>query len=543
MWFSLRKAGWRTQITVAYAAMAVIPLLTLGYFFIVYLMPENVTRENLLLIMAFNVMLSLAGFLILFRNAVTLTRFCSYMENVAGGSLDKQSISGNGPEETSIAHSMESIIEKMRDDRKRLEEFNRGLEAQVASRTSELREDIERRKHTEQALRESNMMLSDALSELKEMEHRLIVEEKMSALGQMASSVAHEFNNALMPVVGLTEFLLMNQSKLDDRQEVISTLQDIHHSADRARAAVGRLRDFYKLDGPVEYDLIDVNVIFDKAINSCADALKKAVERDILIDIKRELWDVPLINADEAELREAIRNIIINAIESMPKGGVITCRSRMEGKTVALEIADTGDGMTIDVQGRCMDPFFTTKPGSKSGIGLSVVYGIVRRHRGNVEIQSEPGKGTVVKISLPLVKIVSGEEASTSRKSGIAGSLKILLIDDDVSSRSILSRYLSAIGHVVRSAESGAKGLEAFAQDKYDLVITDRAMPDMSGDLVASSIRKGDVKIPVIMLTGFGEVMKNKREKPEGVDKILSKPVSLKELKNSIDDIFGVSAG
>ncbi|OGV67426.1 MAG: hypothetical protein A2283_10850 [Lentisphaerae bacterium RIFOXYA12_FULL_48_11] len=540
--FSLGKANWRTQFTVAYAAMAIIPLLTFGYFLVAYLLPEHNTRENLLLVIAFSVMLSLAGFSILIRNINTLAGFCTYIENVARGSLNKQLISRNGPEEARINESMEKIIEKLEQDRERLAAFTQNLEVEVASRTNELKEDIERRKRTEQALRESNMMLSDALTELKEMEHRLVVEEKMSALGQMASSVAHDFNNALMPVIGLTEFLLMNRNKLDDRQEVISTLEDIHDSADRAREAVGRLREFYKMDGSAEYDLVDVNMIFEKAINSFSDLLQKKLENNIVIEIRRDLFDLPLINADESELREAIRNVIVNSIEAMPEGGVITCRSRMEGKHVALEITDTGEGMTLDVQGRCMDPFFTTKPGHKNGIGLAVVYGIARRHHGNLEISSDLGKGTIVKIILPLVKVSSSETASSFRIGGTSGQLKILLIDDDASSRNILSRYLNATGFVVKSADSGVKGLEAFAEDKYDLVITDRAMPDMSGDIVAASIRKGNVKIPIIMLTGFGELMKNKHEKPDGVDRILSKPVSLKELRCAVDEVTGAFA-
>ena len=544
MWFSMRKANLRTQFTVACALMAVIPLITLCYFLVAYLLPETATMGNILLVMAVNVALSITGFSILVRNINSLARFRTYMENVANGNMDKQSIIESGPEEACIVQSADAIIEKLGQGQNRMETLNRNIDAEVASRTGELTEDIERRKKTEQALRESNMMLSDALSELKEMEHRLIVEEKMSALGQMASSVAHEFNNALMPVVGLTEFLLMNQSKLDDRQEVISTLEDIHTSADRAREAVGRLREFYKLDGEAEYDLVDVNVIFDKAINSCADLLRKASEKNSIIDVKRELWDVPLINADESELREAIRNVIVNAIEAMPEGGVITCRSKMEGRSVILEIADTGEGMTIDVQGRCMDPFFTTKVGHKPGIGLSVVYGIVRRHHGNLEIRSDgKGKGTTVKMFIPLIKVDSSEHITSSTMGHAANLSKILLIDDDSSSRSILSRYLIATGYIVKSAESGAQGLDAFAQEKYDLVITDRAMPDMSGDIVASSIRKSDVHVPIIMLTGFGELMKNKNEMPEGVNKVLSKPVSLKELKNAIDCITVNSAG
>lgn len=538
---SLGNANWRTQLTVAYALMTVIPLLTLGYFLTTYLMSECVTQENLILVIVCNLVLSFAGFSVLVKTIRSLAGFRSYMEEIARGDFSRQLTLRNGPEVASIAQSVELIVERLKQDRVRLEAFSQNLEKEVLKRTDELNKDIEQRKKTEQALRESNMMLSDALSGLKEMEHRLVHEERMSALGQMASSIAHDFNNALMPIVGLTEFLLMNREKLNDKDELVTTLEDIHTSADRARQAVVRLREFYRTDEDLELGVVDANVVFEKAIAVCGIDIQRARRGANPVEVRKEFGEIPFINADEAELREALSNIIINSVEAMPNGGTLTCRSYFENKWVVLEVKDTGCGMSHDIQIRCMEPFFTTKGTHGAGIGLSVVYGIVRRHRGNIEITSEPRKGTMVKVLLPVIKATVERTLAASGGVDDSGPLRILVVDDDVSPRKLLSKYLTGAGHTVATAETGAAGLELFEREIFDLVITDRAMPDMSGDLVAATIEKSGRKVPIIMLTGFGEIMKDKNEIPKGVCLVLSKPISLKELKDSIRGVMSAS--
>jgi len=480
--------NWRTQLGIAYALMTVIPLLTFAYFLASYVLPSVVTRESLIVVMTCNIILSLAGFAVI------------------AGTIRALDLSGN-------------------------------LENEVAKRTEELNSDIRERKKVEQALRESNMMLSDALCELKEMERRLIQEERMSALGQMASSIAHDFNNALMPISGLSEFLLMNPDKLDDKQELISTLKDIHASADRAREAVLRLREFYNSDETADFELIDVNKVFEKALALCEPKLEKTAGKGA-IEIRRECGEVPLIHGNETDLREAVKSVVVNSIEAMPQGGTIDCRSYLEGKYIVMEVADTGIGMTPDVHRRCIDPFFSTKQGHGIGIGLSVAYGIVRRHRGNLEIRSEPGKGTKVRIILPQVKVPEAGAADKPGEPGDVGHIRILVVDDDFWARTVLCRYLQGVGHTVETADTGSKGVEAFRSGQFDFVITDKAMPDMSGEQVASFIGKSGKKVPVIMLTGFGEIMKDKGEMPEGVSRVMSKPVSMKELKKAICEIY-----
>jgi len=524
--------------------MTIIPLLSFAYFLASYILPNMVTQESVVSVLICNIVLSVAGFSILARTIKAVNKLSAHMNDIARGDLSKNILLQDGREIASILQSTEMIVQTLKSDRERLQAFSRNLEKEVEKRTEELRRDIAERKLVEQALRESNMMLSDALSELKEMEHRLIQEERMSALGQMASSIAHDFNNSLMPIAGLSEFLLMNPDTLDDKEELINTLKDIHSSANRATQAVVRLREFYKSDERQDYELVDVNKVFDKVITLCTSQVEK-VRQAIssgMVEIRKEFKDVPFLLADEAELRDAVKNVIVNAVEAMPKGGVITCRSFVEGKCVVLEVIDNGTGMTPEVQSRCAEPFFSTKQGHGVGIGLSVVYGILRRHRGNLEIRSELGKGTKVRLLLPLAQAAETKEVVTQTESPDIEAIKILVVDDDVWTRTLLSRFLNGIGHTVITADTGNKGIEAFKREKFDLVITDKAMPDVSGEQVALAVSQSGGKVPVIMLTGFGEIMKDKGQVPQGVSRVMSKPVSLKQLKNAICQLFVAAA-
>lgn len=674
MKISIVKTDWRTQLSVAFALMTIIPLLTFGYFLTAYLMPNVNTIENILLVLALNIALSVTGFILLLRPLSSLTRIRLYLEDVARGDLGGKLTMPEGTEGASICVSVESIVRQIAQDRDRMRvlttELQKEVDRQVAevkrtnealagelyqrkqaektageaidrfettlegtemvavqgfertgavtrwNRASELlfqyskvealgrrtqdllmrdsvagvdflscleevwtslkvsktREwtvkardgdarsvawtlfpvvsdgkcvevlgmvlDITEHRKTEEALRGSNMMLSKALEDLKHIEQRLVQEERMSALGQMASSIAHDFNNALMPILGLTEFMLTNPKSLDDREDLVGTLQDIFVSAKRAREVVVRLREFYKTDLGANLDVMDVNVVLDKAL-AAIQTKKKGAFRDgaAPVDIRRQYGEVPLINADEAQMVEAFVNILLNAHDAMPEGGVLTLRTHVDGKWVVVLINDTGVGMAADVQKRCFEPFFTTKPGERSGIGLSMVFGIIRRHKGSVEVTSEPGRGTTVCLRLPPMSLDGSPTVVPENVTPTPRKLRILVVDDDMASRSLLTRYLTAAGHSVETANTGDQGIEKFGKERFDLVVTDRAMPDMCGDKVAEAVGRSGGKVPVIMLTGFGDIMKDRGEIPEGVTQILSKPVMWAELNKAITDV------
>jgi CheY-like chemotaxis protein len=229
--------------------------------------------------------------------------------------------------------------------------------------------------------------------------------------------------------------------------------------------------------------------------------------------------------------------MILNSIDAMPQGGLVTISSTADDRHAILSVADTGMGMSEEVRRQCMEPFFSTKGEKGTGLGLSMVHGIVRRHRGNMEIRSLPGRGTTVELRLPVI-FEAGDKKEHVVAVETVRSLKILVIDDDMWTRDLMKLLLEADNHEVDVAQTGTEGLTQFARQEYDLVMTDRAMPDMSGDQVAAAVKKVNPAMPVVLLTGFGDVMKDEGELPEGIDSILSKPVTQAELQHAIRSVI-----
>jgi len=246
------------------------------------------------------------------------------------------------------------------------------------------------------------------------------------------------------------------------------------------------------------------------------------------IRIVNDIGDLPPIPANEPRLREALINLVLNAVDAMPKGGAICLSAECAAETVTLRISDTGVGMPDDVRKRCFEPFFTTKGKRGSGLGLAMVYGIVTRHGGQITVESELDKGTTFTIRLPLAH----QEAATPPQKpdipvgGPAPVLKVLVVDDEEWARVLIKRFVSLKGHTVLTAASGQEALEIFRREPVDLVITDRAIPDMGGDPIAAEIKRLSPATPVVMLTGFGDIMEARREKPAGVDYLIGKPLT-----------------
>jgi PAS domain S-box-containing protein len=388
--------------------------------------------------------------------------------------------------------------------------------------------DITSIKKMETELRNTNMRLSGTLAELKQTQRRVIQHERLNALGEMASGIAHDFNNALMPILGYSDVLIAKPEILDDREETLSMLKDIRTAAVDASQVIRRLHEFYRSSAEDEEAAGDLNKQVMTAVVLTRpkwDAEMGA--KGIHIKVETDLGDIPFVNAKESRLREVLLNLILNAIDAMPKGGTITLRTGLESDRVVLEIRDTGVGMTDDVRKRCFEPFFTTKGDEGTGLGLPLTYGFVQRHKGTIDIDSELGKGTVITIRLPCQRKpeVTADEPVDSPDKPTA-RMRVLIIDDELAARTLLVRYLRADRHTAVTADGGEDGLAKFRSGKFDLVITDRAMPDMSGDQVAEIIRKENPDVPVVMLTGFGDIMKEDGHCPLGVNLILSKPIT-----------------
>jgi CheY-like chemotaxis protein/anti-sigma regulatory factor (Ser/Thr protein kinase) len=334
--------------------------------------------------------------------------------------------------------------------------------------------------------------------------------------------------------MGFSEMLLRNPPRAAGKTEAYMRLINI--AARDAAAVVRRLRDLYReraettAEGPV-----NLARCIDEAVALTRPRWwSQALASGVTIRVETDVADaLPAIVGDEAELREMLTNLIFNAVDAMPEGGTIVVRARPDGDGVRVEVADTGVGMTEEVRRRCLEAFFSTKGQAGSGLGLSLVHAAVERHRGTLEIESRPGAGTTVRARFPEGRpssaVALGPEPDVPPR-----RLRILVVDDEPGVRLVLSDHLVAAGHTVETANNGVQALEKFMSGRFDLVITDRAMPEMGGDQVAATIARVAPGKPIIMLTGFGHLMEARGEKPEGVRLVMSKPVTMDDLKHAI---------
>jgi len=391
------------------------------------------------------------------------------------------------------------------------------------------------RKRAEEALKESNRRLEETLTELKATQQQIIQQERLRALGQMASGVAHDFNNALSPILGYSELISMVPAVLDDKEKVTRYLKMINTASRDASNIVTRLREFYR---ERKEDEIFVSVSPNQLVKQTIELTEakwkdQAQSNGITISVRTDLQQVPKINGNSSELRNALTNLIFNAVDAIEESGIITIRTHSDGKYVVLEVSDTGAGMTDEVKQRCFEPFFSTKEEQGTGLGLSIVHGIIRRHEGTIDISGESGEGTTFIIRLP-IQVEEQAEDEGQEAETTTSPLHVLLVDDKPEVRDVITQYLLVDGHTVETANNGREGVEKFYKGKFDVVITDRAMPDMNGVQLVGFIKQIEPDKPVIMLTGFGDMMKVTGDIPMDVDYLLNKPVTLNNFRRAL---------
>ena len=404
--------------------------------------------------------------------------------------------------------------------------------------------DITERRQAEESLRDTNVKLGKALGQLKHAQEQVIQSERLKALGEMASGIAHDFNNALMPITGYTNFILHNPDVLSDKEDTLSMIKDVNLAAKDAMEVVRRLREFYKPSLESERETLSLNAILESAIAMTRPKWKDTLgSKGITVEIKTQLQDIPPVMVNETKMREVMVNLILNAVDAMPKGGTTTVSTRKEGNWVVAEIRDTGTGMDQHVLQRCFDPFFTTKGGKGTGLGLSIVHGIIRQHDGWIDIASAPGKGTTVKVRLPEAtqqQTVSTTPADVSVNLP-AKKVHILIVDDEKTNVKMIEKFLRNEGITINSAYDGVEGLKLFKSEPFDLVITDRSMPNMNGDIFVAEIRAINNKIPIIMLTGFADLMEVSNDMPPGVTQVMRKPITRNGLNKAIAEVLSAT--
>ncbi|GIW47693.1 MAG: hypothetical protein KatS3mg078_1570 [Deltaproteobacteria bacterium] len=379
-------------------------------------------------------------------------------------------------------------------------------------------------------LRETNKLLRQA-------QETLIGQERLKALGQMASGIVHDINNALVPVMLSADML----AKYTD-ETIKKVASGLKRTAEDMARTVERLRFFYAPRLKEEkIEPVDLNETVHEVLESTRPRWYDIPQREgITIETVLELDDtLPVISGIGSEIREALINILFNAVDAIAykgeKTGFITIKTYKTQSRLVLEVTDSGIGMDEETKRRVFEPFFTTKGKHGSGLGLSMVYGIMQRHGGTVEIESEPGRGTTVRLIFP-IKLPSNGEVKRKEPNPliVIPPLRVLLVDDDIGVRSVIRETLKGFGHSIEEASSGEEALEKFREalaqsSPYQLVITDLGMPGIGGYELVRQVRSIEPTIPVIVLTGWGGDME-----VEYADRVLEKPVDLQKLIDTI---------
>jgi PAS domain S-box-containing protein len=398
--------------------------------------------------------------------------------------------------------------------------------------------------------------LNQSYESLQRAQEELIRSEKLRALGQMSAGIAHDLNNMLAAILGQVELLRLRVTD----PEVQTGLATLETAATDGAHVVRRLQDFARQRTHSSLRPLDLRPVIAEALAITRPRWEdEAQRRGVAIAIQTHLEDCPPILGHAPEIREILTNLILNAVDAMPHGGTLCLATRSVASTrdeiprsgseppapssrpsirnelVELSVTDTGIGMAESVRQRVFEPFFTTKGGQGTGLGLSVAYGIMERHGGRIEVASAPGQGTTVSLRFAIASQDAAPMADTSE--GPATPRHLLLIDDDVMVRQTLAALLRTAGHSVQEADGGVAGLDLLTRATVDVVFTDLGMPEVTGWDVARAVKARTPRLPVVLLTGWGEQVAGEPGAEGLVECVLSKPVRLEDLLRVIADL------
>jgi signal transduction histidine kinase len=357
--------------------------------------------------------------------------------------------------------------------------------------------------------------------------------EKAETIRRMTGGVFHSLNNFFTAILGRATLLLR---ALDRGQwtpaQLTEGLQVIARNVTRASEILNRLRVLTRESAEQPVTRVDVNGLVREGIALTDPLIRETLLRSATIEVREEPGEIPLVVGRSSELLEVLVNLIVNAIEAMPEGGTLTLASSHQGATVLIRVQDTGLGVPDAVKAQLFTPFFTTKAHG-TGLGLSVSQEILRRHGGDLEVESVEGKGTCFTVKLPAVV---GLEEGTSLP-GLM-SRRALIVDDDPFFRDILAKLLTAEGYQVSSAAGGAEAVACLEREPYNLVITDIVMPNITGWQVATTARARNPEAVVIVFSGWGNQSEDPSFQDIGADAFLPKPFQLPELVQTVRGVL-----
>ncbi len=378
--------------------------------------------------------------------------------------------------------------------------------------------------------------LEKAYEELSATQDRLIMVEKLKALGDMAGGVAHDFNNILGTILGRVQLL---QMKIDN-PELIRELEAIEAATLEGRTTVRRLQDFTHVSSRSQHAKADLNKLIREAIENTSPAWKSTAQRaGITINLYSDLESIPMVKGNHNDLREAISNVILNSVDALPEGGNIWISTGVSDGKVFLRIADDGTGMDENTKNKMFFPFFSTKGKKGLGMGLSMVYGIMFRNQVDISVKSSPGEGAEFTFTFSLPEETElGQPVDETLAKPL--DLKILLVDDEVSLLDVVGDMIDYLGHSCRKADGGRIALEILEEEEFDLVVTDLGMPDVGGWEVAQFCRNKYPRTPVILISGWGAQLDGE-EALQRVNAVLAKPFRMEEFEATINSVMSKS--
>jgi len=379
---------------------------------------------------------------------------------------------------------------------------------------------------THRQLNHRNERLETTVSSLKNTQQRLVQRERLSALGEMASGVAHDLNNNLAPIVAYSELLLKSGDLKGEHRTWLECIRD--GGLDMA-STVNGLKRFYQNSDSIQ-QATDLRPLIEQVVEMTKPRwLTEPEQKGNHINLNLELADKTVITCDPHEMRTVLTNLIFNAVDAMPEGGTLTLRLTQHDSEVVIEINDTGIGMTAEQINKCFEPFISWKERG-SGLGLSICHGIIERQRGSISVDSEEGRGTTFTIIFS--QTAPSDDTTTSTPEGHTSYKEVLLVDDDDVVRDSMKAMLEVLGAKVTSSSSGVDALKHFDSQQFDVVITDLGMKGMDGVELIEKIRATKPNQLIAVVSGWPEESVLRRFSPQHPPHwFLQKPVKVNDLE------------
>jgi PAS domain S-box-containing protein len=383
------------------------------------------------------------------------------------------------------------------------------------------------------------------ITERNKMQQQMAQSEKLRSLGEMAGGVAHDFNNVLAAILGRVQLLKSQCKPPDGRGEKRASMLDMVKSLEIVERAsldgaeiVRRIQEFSrKRVDDMDFAPVDINNLLDNALEFTGARWRNEAEsKGITIEVQKDYAPIPCTFGSASELREVFTNLINNALDAMPDGGTLSIKTLREGARIILTIADTGVGIPEAIRDRIFDPFFTTKGVRSTGLGMSISYSIIDRHKGTITVESEEGMGTVFTIQLPVHEQAMKEERAVMPCEASGRKARILIIEDEEEVRQLLLDIVTGQGHEAEAASNGNEGLELMRTGDFDLVCTDLGMPGMSGWQVAEEIKRMGKNVPVAVISGWSINLNEPGMREKGVHFIIQKPFQIHQILKLVQE-------